>query len=133
LQIGRQAREIPALCDVLFDSVSMTGGEGSLVRRMAVRIARDTVTAWIERDRVWRIDIQSDGLQTADSIHVGTPMSALVAKGAKYLGYGEGGPYVELPSSCGLSFEVGNLSRRARSMRDLPAKATVRRISIVGC
>jgi hypothetical protein len=102
-------------------------------RRLVVDLDRDSVVAVIDSSRVWRIHVRTPAFRTADSLGVGTPVSALRRPGARLL-TGEGAYYVTLPTQCGLSFHLQGVEfGRVTSLSQVPASATVDEVLVIGC
>jgi hypothetical protein len=108
------------------------GNEGLPERRIAVVVGVDTIEATIDNNRVWRIEVETPRLRTADSLGVGTTASALNQRGAT-LAVGEG-VFAILPTHCGLSFQLNNVNvAQGRSWRTIPDSARVSRVLVFGC
>jgi hypothetical protein len=133
LRVGSTVEQLREQCDVVLDTTLQFGNEGQPERRLGVKIGVDTVHATIEAGRVWRIEVRSPRFRTSDSIGVGSTVRELSKQAVKFLGYGEGGPFVSLPTHCGLSFELDGVPGVARTLGELPPSAAVERILVVGC
>lgn len=112
--------------------------EGEVQPAALVALGIDTVVAEIVDGRVWRIQVRSGGLGTADDIRVGSPVSRLLTKGV-HGAAGEDRIYVLDPAHCGLSFGLD--PRRVPVNGDLDSAALARlgpagvvdEILVVGC
>jgi hypothetical protein len=105
LRIGASVVDIKQRCQVLTDT-SQPDDEGSPERVLLVKIGNDTLTAVIYDKRVYRVEVYSPNLRSADSLGVGSALATLLRTGgARVLG-GEGRYYVVLPNHCGLSFQL---------------------------
>lgn len=137
IRIGMDADSVKAHCSVARDTVEMRT-EGQQERLLVVALGGDTANAEIDSGRVWRIEIRTPKLRTADSLGVGTPLSRLLAlKGGVQGLAGEGHMFLLAEARCGLSFELSAPAapgdwQRAR-LRSLPATTTVTRVLVIGC
>lgn len=137
IRIGMDADSVKAHCSVARDTVEMRT-EGEQERLLVVALGGDTANAEIDSGRVWRIEIRTPKLRTADSLGVGTPLSRLLAlKGGVQGLAGEGHMFLLAEARCGLSFELSAPAapgdwQRAR-LRSLPATTTVTRVLVIGC
>lgn len=132
-KVGASVDSIRARCDVISETSLAQGAEGMPERRMAVRIGQDTIEATIDSTRVWRIELRSPRFRTADSLGIGSTVGEMRKQPVKYLGYGEGGPFVTFPRHCGLSFGIDDRGVFARELAKLPDNATVDLVLILGC
>lgn len=132
-RVGVTVEDVREKCDVVLDTALQSGTEGLPERRLAIVIETDTLTATIEAGRIQRIAVTSPRFVTSDSIGVGSTINDLRMQPVKYLGYGEGGPFISLPNHCGLSFELGGVPGFARTLADIPRKASVKRVLVLGC
>jgi hypothetical protein len=132
-RVGASVDQVRARCDVVFDTSLKFGTEGMPERRLAVNFGHDTVQATVDRDSVWRIEVLTPAFRTRDSIGVRSKFADLRGKGIRFLGYGEGGPFVSLADDCGLSFELENTNGLVRKLADIPPGATVSRVLVLGC
>jgi len=133
LRVGATAGQVHKQCDVIRDTTLQFGAEGMPERRIAVRLGRDTVEGTVVNDKVWRLEVLSLRFRTEDSLGVGSTAGRIRQQAVKYLGYGEGGPFISLPKHCGLSFELAGVKGFARSWSQVPNTATVRRVLVLGC
>src|SRR5712691_6643131 len=69
--------QLKAKCIVVLDTTIELGAEGFPERRIVVLIGDDSLRVEIESDRVWRIDVTSPRMRTADSLGVGTTVRQL--------------------------------------------------------
>src|SRR6185312_5660027 len=79
LRVGRSVDEIHRDCQVVSDS-TLPGEEALPERVVVVALGGDTARATIDSGRVWRISIASPAFETADSLHVGTPIARLLQR-----------------------------------------------------
>lgn len=137
IRIGMDADSVKARCSIARDTVERRT-EGQDERILVAAIGGDTASVEIDSGRVWRIDIRTPVLRTADSLGVGTPLSRLLAlKGGVQGLAGEGHMFLIAQSHCGLSFELSAPAapgdwQRAR-LRTLPPSTTVTRVLVIGC
>jgi hypothetical protein len=140
LRIGAPATDVHHPCRVVSDTTKL-GAEGMPERRIvAIVPPDDTLSATIADDSVWRIEVTSGTILTADSLGVGTPLRRLLAEpGARAL-EGEGRIFITVPRHCGLSFQLAAVrpdSELARPIdvvvRHLPPTTPVSRVLVVGC
>lgn len=137
IRIGMDADSVKARCTVARDTVELRT-EGQEERILVVAIGGDTASVEIDSGRVWRIDIRTPKLRTADSLGVGTPLSRLLAmKGGVQGLAGEGHMFLLAQARCGVSFELTAPAapgdwQRAR-LRTLPPSTTVTRVLVFGC
>lgn len=143
LHVGRPAAEIAARCVVLTDTV-VPGPEALPEREMSILVAgTDTVVATIVNDSVWRLQLESTGIRTVDSLGVGSRLADLLRSGrGRARGVeGEGQLFVLLEEHCGVSFrvdlEIGEAQHRAEwsavDLARLDVMARVDRLLVVGC
>lgn len=103
LKARRPVVDIKRHCDVISDSMQ-PGAEGQTERVLAVRFGRETISAIVVDDKVWRIDVRTSRFTTVDSLGVDTPLRRLARmKGARF-DPGEDGVYGFVAAHCGLSF-----------------------------
>jgi hypothetical protein len=132
LRVGVPVERVMRTCRIVRDAV-VQDTEGMPERRLVADLGRDSVTAVVGSNRVWRVHVRSPAFRTADSLGVGTPATALRRPGAKVL-TGEGAHFVTLPSHCGLSFRLRGVEfGRVRTPAEIPAGATVGEVLVVGC
>lgn len=132
-RIGARVAALRAACNVTSDSVLERGAEGMPERRLTVMIGEDPVTATVVDSAVWRIEVRTRRIRTADSLGVGTTLATLRQQPTTFLGYGEGGPFVRVNRYCGLSFDLIPNGPPVQRYEQLPGSATVERILVVGC
>lgn len=132
-KVGASVDSIRAKCDVISETSLTQGAEGMPERRIAVRIGQDTIEATIDSTRVWRIELRSSRFRTVDSLGIGSTVGEMRKQPVKYIGYGEGGPFVTFPRHCGLSFGIDDRGFFARELAKLPDNATVDLVLILGC
>lgn len=105
LKLGMRADSVKAACHVVFDTIR-PGPEGMSQRVMMVAFPPTAVEAEVVNDTVWRLDVRSPGIQTVDSIGVGTPLRKALERGDAQGMVGEGGLFLIFRNRCGLSFEL---------------------------
>ena len=135
-RIGRLVTELRSSCDVVADTTLAFGNEGQPERRIAIRVASDTLEATVVEGRVWRIEVDAPAFRTSDSLGVGSTAAQLRKRGARRPGYGEGGIYTTIPTLCGLSFRIAAETHPVaieRGWAALPDSAPVDEVLIVGC
>lgn len=143
LRVGRPAAQIAARCIVLADTVA-PGPEALPERVMSLLVAgTDTVRATIVNDSVWRLQLESTGIRTVDSLGVGSSLADLLRSGrGRAIGVeGEGQLFVLLERHCGVSFrvalEIGVKQHRAEwsavDLAGLDGAARVDQLLVVGC
>ncbi len=132
LRVGAAVESVARSCRVMRDT-TVPGIEGTQERRIVVDLGRDTVSAVIDSNRVWRLHVRTPAFRTSDSLGVGTLASALRRPGAKVL-IGEGAIFVTLPSHCGLSFRLRGVEfGRVRTLAQIPGSASVDEVLAIGC
>lgn len=131
--IGTSIDSLQTSCVVLGDTTLTHGSEGLPERRVAILLGQDTVEATVVNGAVWRIEVVTPRIRTQDSIGVGSTLATLRGQPMRFLGYGEGGPFVRVTRHCGLSLELTGVPRLARRIEDIPPTASVERVLIVGC
>src|SRR5216110_1580081 len=97
VHVGMPVAQLKARCIVVLDTTIELGAEGLPERRVVVLIGNDSLRVEIERDRVWRIDVTSPRMRTADSLGIGTTVRQLRRKGAKFIGAGDAGFFLRVP------------------------------------
>ena len=139
LLVGRKVEDVKSLCDVASDARELRT-EGMMERVLVVRLGGDVVSAVVNDDTIWRIEVNSPRYRTRDSLGVDTPLRRIARKsGAKFFP-GEGGVYGFVPDHCGLSFRF-SVPLRPPTGRDWTAAAidsahgdvTVDRVLITRC
>ena len=103
LKLGMRADSVKALCHVAFDTVR-PGPEGMTQRVLMVAFPPSAVEAEVVNDSVWRLNVITPGIETADSIGVGSPLRKLLQRGDAQGLIGEGIFVVVFRNRCGLSF-----------------------------
>ncbi len=139
LLVGRSVDSVKRLCHVISDTTEL-GGEGMPTRIMRVAFSHDSVEAEIDSGRVWRIEVASPKLRTADSLGVGTSLERLLLlKQPRGLG-AEGAVFLVSSQHCGLSFQLSESGSDApaenwdrAALARLPKSTVVDRVVIVGC
>lgn len=140
LTVGLPADSVRNRCQVLADSTSI-GAEGLSVRELLVELAGDTIHAIVDSGKVWRIEIESGGLRTQDSLGVGSPLRDILRGGGATGAEGEGALYVQTSRHCGISFrlrhEIPTAAHRPQwtenDLSRIPSSATVDQLLLVGC
>lgn len=140
LLVGAPLDSVRRRCLVLADSMS-DDDEGNLQRQVWIRVRDDTVQAVVDSGRVWRIEIASTGLNTSDSLGVGSSIGALLAAGIATGAEGEKGLYVMLENHCGVSFlidtPIGEDAHREswahQQLAQIAGTARVSRVLLFGC
>lgn len=140
LRLGRSVADVSAKCNVVRDTTEL-GEEAQPVRVVTVVVAGDTLSAVIDSGRVWRIHVTRAGLQTADSLGVGTTLARLLAEGDATGIEGESGLFVTLTRKCGVSFRIGHsialdMHRSEwdiEHLRSLPPDSRVDLVLLYGC
>lgn len=138
VRIGMEVDTVKAHCPIVRDTVELRS-EGQPERILVVAFGRDTAIVEIDSAKVWRIEIISPGLRTADWLGVGTPLSTLLSLAGGVHGLtGEGNLFLVSQARCGLSFELsephapsGNWP--AERLRTLPKSTVVKRVLVIGC
>ncbi|HEY0997402.1 MAG TPA: hypothetical protein VGD77_15515, partial [Gemmatimonadaceae bacterium] len=139
VRLGMKADSLRAACAGTAERQE-PGDEGSTARVLDVPLGADTAVAEVDVGQVWRIQVRSAGLRTADGIGVGSTLRELLRdEGAKGMG-GEGRLFVTSPAHCGLSFQLAAEAARAMpqggdaaALRRLPGDTRITRILVVGC
>jgi hypothetical protein len=103
LRVGRSVEDIRQSCEVISDSEEQ-GSEGMNERVLVVRIAGEPVRAVVTDNKVWRVEITSPRITTADSLGVDTPLRIIAAKRGARFHPGEDGVYGFVADHCALSF-----------------------------
>jgi len=125
-------------CNVVRDTVVLED-EGGKARKVFVALAADTIAAQIVDGQVWRIEVSSPGIRTADSLGVGTPLRRLLEMSSPSGASGEGRMFVLSPDHCGQSFEISFFGPMPRSgwspaaLAKLPDGTHVIRVLVVRC
>ncbi len=139
LKLGMRADSVKSVCHVAVDTVR-PGPEGMSQRVMLVAFPPDAVEAEIVNDSVWRLDIKTPGIQTADSIGVGSPLRKLLQRDDPQGLIGEGNFVVVYRRQCGLSFVLrgGIPAGRPRTwnkpdLLTLPQDLPVERVLVFRC
>ena len=132
LRVGARVEDVARICRILRDTTGL-GTEGQQERTILVDLGRDSVAAVVSAGRVWRVHVQSPAFRTADSLGVGTPVGAFRLRGPEIL-MGEGNVFLRLPSHCGLSFRLRDVTPgRASSLQQMPDSAVVDEVLAIGC
>jgi len=105
LQVGASTTSIKQRCSVLADTTEL-GDEADSQRVLLVRFGPDTVEATIDNDRVWRIEVTTPRFRSADSLGVGSRVSAFRRFHDLKAESGEGPYYLYTASHCGMSFAL---------------------------
>lgn len=126
-------------CAIVRDTV-VPADEGTSARKIFVALGTDTVAAEIVNDRVWRIEVVSPGMRTADSLGVGTPVKRLLELKDARAVTGEGRLFVVTSEHCGMSFQLSPPGLAAHlgawdraALARLPDSTAVTRVLIYAC
>jgi len=132
LRIGASVDQVARNCRVLRDTTGL-GIEGEPERTILVDLGRDSVTAVVSADKIWRVHVRTPAFRTADSLGVGTEITALRNRRPQIL-MGEGRVFVRLPTHCGLSFRLGGVvAGRTFSLALIPESVVVDEVLAIGC
>jgi hypothetical protein len=136
--IGRSVDSVKKQCRVIRDT-SELDAEAMPSRILTVAFGPDSVRAEIDSGLVWRIELTTPGIRTADSLGVGTPLKRLLALRNPKGAFGEG-LFLLSPEHCGLSFQLSDDGGDAPAqdwdramLARLPTSTFVKRVLIVGC
>ena len=139
LRQGRPVTEVKALCEVLSDT-EQRGVEGMMERALVVRVAGETVRAVVDRDRIFRIEINTPRFRTADSLGVDTPLRRIAQLRGAQFAPGENGVYGFGSDHCGLSFRFSLPWRppaggqwTAAAIAERHGDAAVNRVIVIEC
>ena len=139
IRLGMSLDALRRACSIVHDT-TVPAADGSPERHLSVLLGADTAVVTMHIGRVREILLASGSFQTADSVGIGTPLRALLARHAK--GYGVAGQLlVQTPSECGLTFGIaGHYPDLPDGAKDsaavaarVPLTAVVDRIRIDGC
>ena len=139
LAIGTPVDSVKQLCHVLSDTIELDN-EAMPSRLLLVAVDGDTVKAEIDSGKVWRIQIVTQKLRTADSLGVGSTLARMLDLREPKGWWGEGAVFLVSPQHCGLSFQLsakssdvpaGDLDRNG--LLRLSKATVVTRVLIVGC
>jgi hypothetical protein len=130
LRVGVSIAAIRSRCTIVADT-TLPGPEGTRERRVTVLLAGDSVTATVDGDSVWRIEVDSPTFRTRDSLGVGT-LGRDLKRAPGTIATGEGNVAALRTDHCGLSFLLAGATARTR-WATLPDSARVRRVLIIGC
>jgi hypothetical protein len=132
LRIGAAVDQVARNCRVLRDTTAL-GIEGEPERTILIDLERDSVTAVVSADKIWRVHVRTPAFRTADSLGVGTAVTALQNRRPQIL-TGEGKVFVRLPTHCGLSFRLGGVvAGRTFSLELIPESVVVDEVLAFGC
>ena len=138
LSIGAPLATLAGECRIVADRV-VPGPEGTQERRVDIAVGADTLTATIAGDSVWRAEITSERVRTADGIGVGTAAGELLARSGSRVVGGEGRLFITLEDHCGVSFELGQVPRELlgvspeQAAERIPRESPVTRVLVFGC
>ena len=134
VHIGATVNALSAECEVVRDT-TMLDIEGMPARRVSIALSRDTVVAEIVDGKVWRVNVNSPGVRTADSIGVGTSIARLRQLKNPRVLTGEGSFFVVSPDLCGLSLQLRDAGplRATLALKDVPSTARVSHVLVIGC
>jgi hypothetical protein len=105
LGVGAPIAGIAERCHVLADT-TWSDEEAMPERALLIQLGNDTITAVIDRGRIWRLELNAAGWLTSDSLGVGSTVARLTRlPGARALS-GESRYYLRVPGHCGLSFRL---------------------------
>ena len=103
LRQGARVSDVRERCEVVSDA-DQESAEGTKERVLVVRVGSETVRAIVNNEKIYRIEVSSPHLATADSIAVDTPLHRIAAaRGARFLP-GEDGVYGFVADHCAMSF-----------------------------
>ena len=132
LKLGSSVEAIRSACVVVRDTIEQ-GAEGMPERRLGVLLGQDTVQATVDRGTVRRIEVRTPRIRTDDSLGVGSTLETLRRQPAQFLGYGEGGPFMQVTKHCGLTFDLTERRGPKRKYEQMSAGETVERVLVVRC
>lgn len=138
VRIGMRVDSVKAQCTVLRDTVERRV-EGQLERILVAPFEDVTALLEINEGRVWRIEVTTPAIRTANWLGVGTPLAELLAlKGGVQGLTGEGKLFLVSQALCGLSFELSEPRSpsgawTSERLRALPKSTVVRRVLVIGC
>ena len=138
--IGVSRTELGRAGRVVRDTMEL--GDEAIPESVAVVVVGgDTLRAILDSARVYRIDVTTPHVRTADSLGVGTTLARLLREPGVHAFTGEGAVYVKVPRQCGLSFrlaDAGELGDALDSvgpaqLRQLPGTTPVSTVLVLGC
>ena len=140
IRIGESILHVKASCPLTQDD-SVDVEEGLRERVVAIATGLGLFRASVDSERVWRIEVDSPAPQTADSIHVGTPLRRLLALYGLRGAEGESGLFLATPTHCGMSFrlklEIADAEHKSdwtlADLRRLPPDTPIDLILMFGC
>lgn len=138
LRPGMPIDTILANCAVTADTTVLILGEAS-PRVISVALGADTVMLEGSNGYIWRILVRSPGLMTRDSVHVGSPIGALLQYSDLSPLTGSGYLYAVSESRhCGLTFRLSEPPSAVKdwtntNLRELAPDVYVTRIIVHGC
>jgi hypothetical protein len=138
IHLGMALAALRRACSIVHDT-TVPAANGPPERHLSVLLGADTAVVTMHIGRVGEILLAGGSFQTADSVGIGTPLRALLARQVK--GYGVAGRLlVQTPSECGLTFGIaGHYPDLPDGLKDsatiarAPLTAVVDRIRIDGC
>ncbi len=138
LRPGMPIDTILANCTVTADTTVLILGEAS-PRIISVALGADTIMLEGSNGYIWRILVRSPGLMTYDSVHVGSPIGALLQYPDLTPLTGSGYLYAVSESRhCGLTFRLSEPPSTGKDwtntdLRELSPEVYVTRIIVHGC
>lgn len=139
VRLGMKADSLRAACAGTVERRE-PADEGTTALVLDVPLDGEHAVAEIDVGQVWRIQVRTPGLRTADGIGVGSTLRQLLTDARAVGMSGEGRLFVMGPARCGLSFQLAPEAARALpqggdagALRRLPPNTPVTRILVVGC
>ncbi len=133
LRIGASVDAVRALCRVLRDTIAL-GLEALPQRTLLVDLGADSVTAEVDENRIWRLEIVHSVFRTADSLGVGSLVGALRTRQGVQVATGENDVFLTLADACGLSFRlVGIEAMTPPRLTAIADSVRVEEVLVVGC
>jgi hypothetical protein len=131
LRIGATVSSVKRKCRVLRDTVVLAS-EGMKERVLYVDLRRDTVRAYVNDDKIWRVHLNGSLFRTADSLGVGTTVGTVRDRPGLEAITGEGFTFFTIPEHCGISFRLGGIAPGTKLSR-IPNSTRVVEVLMFGC
>lgn len=136
VHIGMTLDSVRSRCAIVRDTVELNEGEPE--RLVYALVAGDTLSLYVRGDSVSGILVRGPSFHTADSIHVGLPLSRFLAGRKPEIMAGEGHVALTTRDHCGLAFglsdeafaQVTNLT--AATLAQLPRSTIINGILVSG-
>jgi hypothetical protein len=132
VRVGTSVAQLRSRCRVGRDTTIPFANEGMPERRVTIALGADSLEATVVDDRVWRVEVRTLRLRTADSLGVGSTVRE-IRRGPTNLATGDRGVFVLRRDHCGLSFQLAGVPPGRAEWALIPETTRVALVLVFGC